>query len=137
MIKAKLIRLRQDDRETLSSLQFYDDDVNLKLSVKALELPDRNNKHSISRVPAGRYTCVRRWSVKYGWHYILKNVPNRDFILIHFGNYYTDTRGCILVGNAFKDLNKDGYRDVTSSRKTMKRVMEIAPKEFELLIINE
>ncbi len=136
-MKAKLIRLVQEEKQTLSDLFFYDDDVNLLLSVKALELPNRGNQKGISRVPAGKYTCVRRWSEKFGWHYILKDVPNRDFILIHFGNYYTDIRGCILVGNDFKDLNKDGYRDVTSSRKTMKRVLEIAPQEFELLIVNE
>ncbi len=92
MMKAKLIRLVQEKKQTLSEILFYDD-VNLKLSVKALELPDRNNQHSISRIPAGKYMCVRRWSEKYGWHYILKDVPNRDFILIHFGNYYTDYRG--------------------------------------------
>ncbi len=136
-MKAKLIRLVQEEKQTLSSLLFFDDDVNLLLSVKALELPDRNNQRSISRIPAGKYKCVRRWSEKFGWHYILKDVPNRSYILIHFGNYYTDIRGCILIGNAFKDLNKDGYRDVTSSRKTMKRVLNIAPEEFELLIINE
>ncbi len=135
-MKAKLIRLVQEDKQTLSELLFYDE-VNLKLSVKALELPDRNNQNSISRIPAGKYMCELRYSDRFGWHYILKDVPNRSYILIHFGNYYTDTRGCIVVGNNFKDLNHDGYRDVTSSRKTMKRVLEVAPKEFELLIVNE
>ncbi len=136
-MKAKLIRLVQEEKQTLSSLLFFDDDVNLLLSVKALELPDRNNQRSISRIPAGRYTCELRYSDKYGWHYQVKDVKDRDFILIHFGNYYTHTRGCILVGNDFTDINHDGWRDVTSSRKTLKRILEVAPKNFELIIIDE
>lgn len=136
-MKAKLIRLVQEEKQTLSSLLFFDDDVNLLLSVKALELPDRNNQRSISRIPAGKYNCKLRYSEKYAWHFILENVPGRSYILIHFGNYYRDTRGCILVGNNFKDVDKDGYRDVTSSRKTMKRILSVAPKKFELIVIDE
>lgn len=136
-MKAKLIRLVQEEKQTLSSLLFFDDDVNLLLSKKALELPDRNNQRSISRIPAGRYTCKLRWSEKYKWHFILESVPNRNYILIHFGNYYTDTRGCILVGNNFTDINGDGYRDVTSSKKSMQKILKIAPREFELIIIDE
>ena len=132
-MKGILKREVHEDKQTLSSLNFFEKD-SLVLSVKALELPDRNNQRSISRVPAGVYKCVLRWSRKYKWHYHLKDVPGRTLILIHFGNYYTDTRGCILVGNPFKDINGDGYRDVTSSKKAMKRILSIAPKEFELTI---
>lgn len=136
-MKAKLIRLVQETKQTLSSLLFFDDDVNLLLSIKALELPDRNNQRSISRIPSGRYRCKLRFSTKYKWHFHLQDVANRSLILIHFGNFYRDTRGCILVGNNFKDIDKDGYRDVTSSKKTMKRILSIAPKEFELIIVDE
>lgn len=135
-MKAKLIRLKQEDKQTLSSLLFFDE-VNLKLSVKALELADKENKRSISRIPAGKYTCKIRYSEKYKWHFILENVPGRSFILIHFGNYYRDTRGCIIVGNSFTDIDGDGYRDVTSSKKTMKRILRVAPKQFELIVIDE
>ena len=132
-MKATLKRLFHEDKQTLSSLKFVKNGMTV-LAVKALELPDRNNQQSISRIPAGEYHCSLRWSVKYNWHYLVNEVPNRSLILMHFGNYYTDTRGCILVGNAFKDINRDGYRDVTSSKKTMKRILALAPKEFELTI---
>ena len=135
MVKAVLKRIFHEDLQTLSTLDFFQDDRNI-LSVKALELPDRNNQKSISRIPEGDYKCVLRWSAKYGWHYHVQEVPGRTLILVHFGNYYTDTRGCILVGNAFIDVNGDGYRDVTSSKKTMKRILSIAPKEFKLTIID-
>ena len=81
-MKAKLIRLTKDDKQTLSSLFFFDDDVNLLLHVKALELTDRNNQTSISRINEGRYICKLRWSNKYKWHFILENVEGRSFILI-------------------------------------------------------
>ena len=132
-MKATLKRLFHEDKQTLSSLTFFKNGMTV-LAVKALELPDRNNQKSISRIPAGTYHCSLRWSAKYDWHYLVNEVPDRSFILMHFGNYYTDTRGCILVGNAFKDINLDGYRDVTSSKKTMKRILTLAPKEFELTI---
>ena len=136
-MKAKLIRLMQDDKQTLSSLLFFNDDIKLMLHVKALELPDRNNATAISRINAGKYICKLRYSLKFGWHFIVENVEGRSYILIHFGNTYKHTNGCILVGNAFTDLDGDGYRDVTSSKKTLKRILAIAPKQFELLIINE
>ena len=135
MLKAVLKRISHENLQTLSTLDFFQNDRNI-LSVKALELPDRNNQRSISRIPSGDYKCILRWSVKYGWHYHVQAVPERTLILVHFGNYYTDTRGCILVGNAFIDVNGDGYRDVTSSKKTMKRILAIAPKEFKLTIID-
>lgn len=103
-MKAKLIRLVQEKVQTLSSMLFFDDDVNLILSVKVLELPDRENKRSISRIPAGKYTCKLRYSEKYKWHFHVQDVEERSLILIHFGNYYTDTRGCIIVGNSFTDI---------------------------------
>lgn len=135
-MKAFLLRLQEDEKQTLSEIIFYDNDVNRVLEVKALELPNRDNQRSISRVNAGKYICKLRYSEKYKWHYHLQDVEGRSLILIHFGNYYTNTRGCILVGNGFTDINKDGYRDVTSSKKTVKRVLEVMSKEFELTIVD-
>lgn len=135
-IKSILIRLQQDAKQTLSEMHFYNG-LNHLLTVKALELPDRNNLTSISRIPAGKYVCKLRWSSKYKWHFILEDVEGRSYILIHFGNYYRDTRGCILVGNAFVDINRDGYLDVTSSKKTIKRILALPGNDFNLTIIDE
>ena len=133
--KATLSRLSHESKQTLSRFYLFDG-VNEVFNCAVLELPDRNNANSISRIPSGVYTCVERWSNKYGWHYHVLNVPNRSFILMHFGNYYTSTRGCLLMGNTFADINKDGFRDVTSSKKTMRNLMSKAPKQFELTINN-
>lgn len=135
-IKAFLLRLDQDDKQTLSEMHFYNGTTHL-LTVKALELPDRDNQTSISRILANRYKCKLRWSRKYSWHFIVEDVEGRTWILIHFGNYYRDTRGCILVGNNFTDIDGDGYRDVTSSKKTMQRILDLPEDEFELIIVDD
>lgn len=133
--RGTLTRLVHEDKQTLSRFYLFNG-VNEVFKCAILELPDRDNKRSISRINSGVYTCVERWSNKYNWHYILKDVEGRDYILIHFGNYHTDTRGCLLAGANFADINKDGYRDVTSSKRTMRKLMAIAPKQFELTIID-
>lgn len=127
-------RLKDNDAaQTLGHFILYNL-FNVAMQCKVLELPDKENQRRISRIPAGWYTCVLRYSTTYGWHYILLDVKGRDYILIHFGNYKHNTQGCLLFGNDFVDINGDGHLDVTSSKKTMKKLLATAPKEFKLLI---
>jgi len=90
-----------------------------------IEPPWKYNQSNISCIPPGRYLIQKRWSFKFREHYILLNVYNRDYILIHSGNTYKNTKGCIIVGNGFKDLDGDGYQDVTNSRKTLDKLLEL------------
>lgn len=99
-----------------------------------LELPWKNNEKKISCIPKGNYKVKKRTSAKYGEHFHVLNVPNRDFILIHHGNYYTDILGCILPGKGLVDINNDGQLDVTSSRQAIKELLNLLPNEFELEI---
>ncbi len=103
---------------------------------KTLELPWLNNQRRISCVPAGRYRCVKRKSPRFGHHFHILDVPERDHILIHHGNYYRDTLGCILVGRDLADLDGDGYADVTHSKQTMAMLYEALPEEFDIVITN-
>ncbi len=74
-----------------------------------IELPFKENKPLISCIPQGLYNVVPHNSDKFPHVFRLLNVPDRDAILIHVGNYATDvmigkelhksdTHGCILVG---------------------------------------
>ena len=67
-----------------------------------LELPWRNNERSISCIPEGFYEVrlrtARESATRDYLHLLVKNVPSRDYILFHKGNYPSDTKGCILVG---------------------------------------
>ena len=100
-----------------------------------LELPWRNNARRISCIPDGTYKCVKRVSKKYGHHWHVLDVPNRSLILIHSGNFNHHTLGCILVGKEFKDINKDGLEDVTSSVATMNELRALLPDKFEIEVI--
>ena len=135
MIETRLLRLKQNDTQTLGRF-FAFDGLNKVFECVTLELPDRQNKTAISRVNAGKYICKRRWSRKYGNHYILLGVAGREYILIHFGNFYKNTKGCLLFGLDFVDIDNDGYKDITSSRRTMEKLVHIMPEEFELNIID-
>lgn len=131
-----LERLESDERQTLGALRIYrgTDEV---FSCKTLELPWRQNRPFISRIPNGEYTVQRRSSKTYGEHWELLDVPDRTLILIHHGNFYRDTEGCICVGRDYYDIDRDGHRDVTSSRNTMQDLnYALAPViRFQLKVI--
>jgi hypothetical protein len=101
-----------------------------------LEPPWKRNANKISCIPAGKYKAVKRASPKYGHHWHIQDVQGRSLILIHSGNRYTHTLGCILVGSGFADIDKDGIIDVTGSVAVMNRLRSILPDEFEVEIID-
>ncbi|MDE3235502.1 MAG: hypothetical protein KGO81_06065 [Bacteroidota bacterium] len=61
-----------------------------------IELPWKENAHNISCIPEGRYELEKRYSPKFQWHVLLKNVQDRSLILIHPANdAMKELRGCI------------------------------------------
>lgn len=101
-----------------------------KWSCKTLELPWKDNQYRISCIPKGVYYVTKRQSPKYGNHLMINRVEGRDMILIHSGNYNTDTKGCILVGDKHIDINNDGQLDVTNSRATLTHLISLLPQSF-------
>jgi hypothetical protein len=106
-----------------------------------LELPWAGNENRRSCIPppageeATTYTAKRHESPRYGECLWLPGVRGRSEILIHAGNYISDTLGCILVGAQFRDLDGDSVTDVTSSRQTLGVLLQkIDGKEVELNI---
>lgn len=83
-----------------------------KFQCYTLEPPARDNKpHSI---PAGTYDLSFRWSPKFQQimpH--VENVPGFEEIEIHWGNYPSDTDGCLIVGQTsspnFVGLSKAAF----------------------------
>ena len=57
-----------------------------------------NNNQENSCIPTGNYNLEEWQGEKHKNVYHLMNVPGREKILIHPGNYLRDTIGCILVG---------------------------------------
>ena len=103
---------------------------------KTIELEWKNNARRISCIPVGTYTVVKRTTNRYGNHFHLINVPNRSMILIHSGNYYSDSLGCIIVGDAHKDIDGDGMVDVINSKATLSRMYTTFPDRFKLTVKN-
>lgn len=134
--RAVLSRLKKDEKQTLGhfSLYFGTDEV---FDCKTLELAWEDNRPFISSIPPGSYVVRKRWSETYGNHWHLQDVPGRDLILMHAGNFHRDTEGCICVGRDYYDLDRDGYRDVTSSVLTMKALNSaVAATKFKLTILD-
>lgn len=129
-------------KQTHGTLTVYDEDTNEEVfKCRTLELPDLGNRQNISCIPEGHYDVVDRNSPKYGQCLHVTEVPNRSYILFHYGNYagsinpktgHSDIRGCILVGEKFVDLDGDGLADITSSKRTFNKLMKVAPDGFVL-----
>ncbi|UZR95336.1 DUF5675 family protein [Chondrinema litorale] len=136
-MKNILTRLYDDGKQTLGEWRIYEKE-NLLFECKILELPYKDNQSNKSCIPKGTYLVKKRHDQRSKFkypHLHIQNVVNRDWILIHVGNFYTQTAGCMLPGAFFYDLNKDGLKDVTSSEKTLSKMMELLPESFVLEIV--
>lgn len=135
MLKGYLYRLDEGTEQTLGCLTLWDG-LEKVFECVTLELPYEDNMTNISCVPKGTYDVEPRYSDKYKNHFILDDVPNRRYILIHYGNYNTDTRGCILVGSGFAQINADSLLDITASRRTLSNLLDSANGNgFKLTIV--
>lgn len=133
-MKAKLTRTLYQDKQTLGILELFDNNGKEVFECFTLELPDLNNQKQKSCIPKGNYDVVIRTSSRFGLHFHITNVVNRDFILIHSGNFFSDILGCVLVGSGLKYVNNDKYKDVVNSKATLKKLLQLAPKGFQLTI---
>lgn len=88
-----------------------------------LERPWLDNQPEVSCIPAGQYDCRKVQSPKFGETFEVMNVPGRSAILFHKGNIADQSRGCILIGEAFNPvLGKPG---VTLSGQGFAEFLEI------------
>ncbi len=133
-MKAIIQRDWYTDKQTTGYLRLVNSENQVIFACSTLELADKNNQKSISCIPKGVYTCVRIVSPRLGVCYSIQNVPNRQAILIHVGNFSSEIKGCILIGQGLLDVNKDNYKDVISSQNCMNWFQKIAGHSFTLII---
>ncbi len=133
----ELQRNLQDEAQTLGNLLVMNEKHLAYAVFSTLELAWRENQRQISCIPAGVYTVRKRWSWRYGNHLHLIDVQSRSMILIHAGNFFFQTKGCILIGHGLRDINGDGKFDVINSRKALdKLLLYIKTSEITLNIID-
>ena len=130
----KIIRLDDDGKQTLSFAWVFDKVTKL-FEFRVLELPWKRNQQNVSCIPKDIYTVVKFNSPTHGNVFLYQDVPNREYIEMHPGNYNSQIRGCQLPGEAFSDINSDGLLDVTSSRKTLEIIWDLMPEEFRIEIL--
>ncbi len=138
-MKVTIRRQPSDDKQTLGELSLTEPGKP-DFHCKTLELPWLGNQQRVSCIPVGTYRLVPRSSQKFGDHLHVQSteggeVPGRSFILIHRGNYHTQILGCILVGRAHADINRDGFLDVTASTDTMADLLKRVTQSTELEIV--
>ena len=110
-----------------------------ELFCDTLENPYINNERNISCIPAGQYKVrlrtERESATRYYLHLLVKDVPNRSYILFHRGNTAKDTRGCILVGQTRKQNR------VNNSRLAMdlivREILNLGGENINLIIKNK
>lgn len=131
-----LCRTRRSNQGTEGMILFED------FNCFTLELPWRDNLRNISCIPPGEYLTETRQSGKFGLNYHVKEVPGRNYILIHSGNwagdstkgYKTHVNGCILLGQKKGWLA--GQRAVLNSRITIRKFMDYMEYQpFQLKVL--
>lgn len=139
MLKATLTRFASSEFGTKGILS-----VDGGFTCKTLELMWNGNAKNTSCIPTGTYKCDLYPSSKFGLVYVVEDVPNRDGILIHQGNFAgaknlghkSDVEGCILLGEKFGVL--DGQPAILNSRSTILAFKDFTNNEpFELTIVDE
>ena len=73
-------------------------------TLEPTDLAIKAGAYRVELTKSGRVEKGKLWSPRPPFLPELFNVPGREAIRIHSGNWYTDTEGCILVGNK-KALN--------------------------------
>ena len=104
---------------TLQRISFSDEGTKGTITIgngknwKTLELPWRENQSHISCIPPGTYSCILRWSERFNkMLYELQDVPDRQNIEIHVGNwagdetkgFHSNVLGCIVLGEFFGSI---------------------------------
>lgn len=135
MKKLYLYRLHQSRlMQTIGFLVCYDTAKGVVHTFNTLELPDRNNRSNISRIPSGGYIAELCKTGKYkdkglsilsisGGEQLYGKDNVRSGIRIHSGNFHTDIQGCILVGEELQDINQDGLMDVAYSYNAVEKLI--------------
>jgi len=104
-----------------------------------LENPWQDNQRNISCIPEGVYDVrlrlPRESATRDYMHLLVKDVPNRDYILLHIGNTAKDTSGCILVGLGSQ---QDAVNNSTLAMDLLiKELIHLGAENINLIIKNK
>ncbi len=145
MKNVKLIRFNKGDFGVIGHCEVDDREW------CSIELPDKNNKADLSCIPTGEYICKWTNSPHLGrMTYEVIDVPGREGIRIHSGNWAGDTTkinpatdapykadllGCIALGLDISEL--DSQEAIIESKTALAQFETYMNHEPFVLTINE
>ena len=134
MINLLLIRDTFSKKSTIGELF-----LNGERICDTLENPWQDNQRTISCIPEGEYPVrlrlARESASRDYLHLLVQDVPNRDWILFHRGNYPKDTSGCILVGLGSQ---QDVVNNSTLAMDLLiKEILHLGGENINLIIKNK
>lgn len=102
-----------------------------------LERNWKNNQINESCVPEGEYLTERILWPLHGEVFRLLNTAPRTDVLIHKGNFITETKGCIILGSYY-EKTQDGKVFVADSGLAFDHFMRLfkGENQFKLVIQN-
>lgn len=133
-----LNRDEQDSKQTLGVCYIKNESGRIIFKSEAIERGWIDNRKRVSCIPEGEYPVKLEHSNRFRKKlYEIYGVPNRSECKFHAANYARQLNGCIALGNKRIDIDGDGYRDVTSSRKTMARFHKaMGGDKAAILVVN-
>ena len=133
-INLLIIRDTFTDKSTIGTLY-----INGEKFCDTLENPYLNNQRNISCIPEGQYKVrlrlPRESATRDYLHLLVQDVPNRDWILFHRGNYPSQTQGCILVGSGRKQDIVENSR--LAMDLVIKEIINLGGENINLIIKNK
>lgn len=126
----KLYRVAQSERGTFGALVID----HLPFCV-TMELPWRDNRNSLSCIPAGKYKWKKHNSPSKGPVIWIQDVPGRSWIYFHVANWPSNVLGCIGVGLRYGRSGTGEY-GVLDSAVAMSGLLKRLPANGEIEIIN-
>ncbi len=134
MINLLLIRDTFSEKSTIGELF-----LNGERICDTLENPYINNERNISCIPEGVYPVrlrlPRESATRDYLHLLVQEVPNRDFILVHRGNFPSQTQGCLLVGLG---TEQDVVHNSTLAMDLLiKEILHLGAENINLIIKNK
>lgn len=127
----------QDTKQTLGVLYVKDECGKVLFKSECIERGWLNNKSNVSCIPVGEYPIILEHSPHFRtmlWE-IYGVADGRSECKVHNVNFARDLNGCIGVGNNRKDIDGDGYHDVTDSKRTLAKFHEAMGNETRAVII--
>lgn len=132
MVTETLYLFRTDYTEHTTFGKLYHDD---KFLCYTLEPSPFANHPCIS---IGTYPIFKNYPSSHFGLVPCVRVPERSGILIHCGNFYTNTLGCILVGMSYS--KKNGHYYITDSKKALDcltHYLNAHPNPFNIKVISQ